>query len=114
MSLVATAKGIIDIETKKIAEEIYWEVRRECPKQSGRTARSFRMEKTENGYQIISDKLSAYYIENGNGGSGGTIYPRKAKALKITNGINRTLGYAAHVSAYEGRHFLRDIADRHR
>lgn len=114
MSIEALAREIVDIETKRIAEKIYWEVRRECPKQSGRTARSFRIEKRGSSYAIVSDKLTAYYAENGNGGPSTLIYPRKAKVLKITNGINRTLGYAPYVHGYDGAHFLREIADRHR
>lgn len=114
MSVEATAREIIDIETRRLAEKIFWEVRRECPKKSGRSARSFRIEKNGDTYAVVSDKLSAYYAENGNGGRGTLIYPKRAKRLKITNGINRTLGYAPYVRGYDGDHFLRRVADMHR
>ena len=113
MSILATANEIIQIETKKIAEQIFWEVRRECPKKSGRTARSFYMEKRDYGWAIVSDKLTAYYAENGNGGPGTLIYPTHSKLLKITNGVNKTLGYAPYVRGYDGAHFLQKIAERH-
>lgn len=114
MSVEALAREIIDIETRRIAEKIYYEVRRECPKKSGRTARSFRIEKRGDGYAVVSDKLTALYAENGNGGRGTLIYPKRAKKLKITNGVNRTLGYASYVHGYDGDHFLQRVADRHR
>ncbi|MBQ1296081.1 MAG: hypothetical protein IIY21_18685 [Clostridiales bacterium] len=114
MSVEALAREIIDIETRRIAEKIYWEIRRECPKKSGRTARSFRIEKRGDGYAVVSDKLTAYYAENGNGGAGTFIYPKKAKALKITNGVNRRLGFAAYVKAYKGDGFIQRVAARHK
>lgn len=114
MSLKAQAERIIDARTRKIAEQIFWEVREACPKQSGRSARSFRIEKRGRNYAIVSDKLSAYYADEGNGGSGRLIYPRRAKRLKITNGINRTLGYAPYVHGYEGAHYIEEVANRHR
>lgn len=109
----------IDNQSKKIADKIFWEVRRECPKKSGRTARSFEVMKINGNYVVGSYKVTAYYAENGNGT--GRIYPRRKKALKLTNGINRVLTdengkpvIRASVSTYEGAHFLRDIASRHR
>ena len=114
MSVEATARKIIDIETRRIAEKVYWDVRRECPKKSGRSARSFRIEKDGDTYAVVSDKLTAYYAENGNGGRGTLIYPKRAKRLKITNGVNRTLGYASCVHGYDGDHFLRRVADKYR
>lgn len=114
MSLKAHAQLFIEAETRRIAEKILWEVRAECPKQSGRSARSFRVEKRGSGYAVVSDKLSAYYADQGNGGPGRIIYPRRAKALKITNGVNRTLGYAKYVHGYDGAHYIKEVADRHR
>lgn len=114
MSLKAKVEQIIDARTKKIAEQILKELRAECPKQSGRSARSFHIEKNGRNYRVVSTKLSAYYADQGNGGPGREIYPRKAKALKITNGINRTLGYAKYVHGYDGDHFVKRVADRHR
>lgn len=114
MSLVAHAERIIETESRRIADKILWEVRAACPKQSGRSARSFRVEKRGRGYAVVSSKLSAYYADQGNGGSGRIIYPTRARALKITNGVNRTLGYARFVHGYDGAHYIREVANRHR
>lgn len=105
---------IIEARTKRIAEQILSELRAECPKQSGRSARSFHIEKDGRNYRVVSTKLSAYYADQGNGGHSRIIYPRRAKALKITNGVNRTLGYAKYVHGYDGDHFVKRVADRHR
>ena len=116
MSLKAKVDLVIDARTKKIAETILYELRAECPKQSGRSARSFHIEKNGRNYRIVSSKLSAYYADQGNGGPGRTIYPRRAKALKITNGVNKTLGYARYVHGYyhEGEQgFVKRVAERH-
>ena len=114
MALWSELELIIDARTKRLAEKILAELQEECPKKSGRSARSFRIEKVGRNYQVVSRKLSAYYADQGNGGSGRIIYPRRAQRLKITNGINRTLGYAAYVHGYEGDHFVERVADRHR
>lgn len=114
MSLKAKVDLAIDARTKRIAEQILKELRAECPKKSGRSARSFRIEKVGRNYRVVSNKLSAYYADQGNGGPDRIIYPRRAKALKITNGINRTLGYAKFVHGYDGDHFVTRVADRHR
>ena len=114
MSLKSRVESVIDARTKKIAEQILYELRVECPKQSGRSSRSFHIEKNGRNYRVISTKMTAYYADQGNGGPGRIIYPRKAKALKITNGVNRTLGYAKYVHGYDGTHFVKTVADRHR
>jgi hypothetical protein len=114
MSLKATAELFVEAETRRIADKILWELRAACPKQSGRSARSFHVVKRGKNFAVVSDKLSAYYADQGNGGSGRLIFPRKAKALKITNGVNRTLGYARCVHGYDGAHFVKAVADNHR
>ena len=114
MSLVADAERIIHAETLKIAEVILAEVQEECPKKSGRSAKSFHIEQRGDSYAVVSSRLAAYYADEGNGGPGRIIYPRRRKYLKITNGINRTLGYAKSVHGYDGDHYVERVADRHR
>lgn len=114
MSVKSRVEFVIDARTKRIANQILKELQAECPKQSGRTARSFRIEKVGRNYRIVSNKLTAYYAEYGNGGRGTYIYPKRAKALRITNGVNRTLGWAKYVHGYDGTGFIHDVAERHR
>ena len=114
MSIRSRVELVIDARTKRLAERILKELQAECPKQSGRSAKSFHIEKNGRNYRIVSTKLSAYYADEGNGGPNRIIYPRRAKALKITNGINRTLGYARYVHGYDGAHFVQEVASRHR
>lgn len=114
MSLTSHAELFIHAETLRIAEEILAEVREECPKKSGRSAKSFHIEPRGNSYAVVSTRLAAYYADQGNGGPGRIIYPRRSKYLKITNGINRTLGYARYVRGYDGDNYIERVADRHR
>ena len=114
MGLTADVERIIQAETLKIAEVILDEVREECPKKSGRSAKSFHIEPRGNSYAVVSNRLAAYYADEGNGGSGRIIYPTRSRLLKITNGVNRTLGYAKYVHGYDGDHYITRVADRHR
>ena len=74
----------------------------------------YAIQKVGRNYRIVSNKLTAYYAEYGNGGRGTYIYPKRAKALRITNGVNRTLGWAKYVHGYDGTGFIHDVAERHR
>ena len=114
MALRAKVESIVDARTRRIADTVLSELQAACPKKSGRSAKSFHIEKVGRNYRVVSSKLSAYYADQGNGGSGRIIYPRRAKVLKITNGINRTLGYAKCVRGYDGAHFVEEVANRHR
>ena len=105
------------------ADQILYELRATCPKDTGETARSFRiMGKNDDStvptvggkgliqsIRIGSTKLSAYYADQGNGGKSRIIRPKHAKALKLKDGSYRT-----YVHGYDGTDFVRWVADRHR
>lgn len=114
MGMTSDVRTFIDAETKRIAEKIYWDIRREIPKKSGRSARSFKIEKTATGYTVYSERLQAYYADQGNGGRERLIYPVKATRLKITNGINRTLAVVPYVHGYDGCHYIAKVAEKYR
>lgn len=103
----------IDNHSRRLAEKMFWEVRRECPKRSGRTARSFSIMKINGNYVVGSTKLTAYYADQGNGGRDRLIYPTNAKLLRVTNNVNRTICWKPFVHGYDGAGFLKNIADRH-
>lgn len=63
---------------------------------------------------IGSNELSAYYLDNGNGGRRRKIRPTHAKALRLEDGGGGTIGYAKFVHGYKGIHFAKKVADRHR
>lgn len=109
------------------ANQILGELKAECPRSStghnGRhVADSFRiMGKGEGAMvsvsgsgligsiRIGSTELGAYYADQGNGGRGRIIHPTHAKALRLKDGTIRKS-----VHGYEGTHFVREVADRHR
>lgn len=63
---------------------------------------------------IYSNEPSAYYLDQGNGGPNRKIvshgYPRKSLHLEH---IGEDV-YAKSVRGYDGYHYVKDVADRHR
>ena len=138
MSLLSKVVEAINKAMDTEADQILRELRDACPKDTGKTAKSFRIMSVDSSYTvgttgqgvkkrvlIASDKLTAYWADHGNYDSGWVIYPthqgkltkngkRKPPMLgKYPKGIPG-YGWRAHVNAYEGTHFVREVADRHR
>lgn len=122
MSLWEKVVAITNKAMNTEANQILGELRAECPKDSGKTAASFRiMGKGEDAtvsvggrglitnVRIGSTELSALYADQGNGGKGRIIYPTQAQALHLKDG-----SYRASVHGYEGSHFVAKVASRHR
>lgn len=117
--VVEIANRAMDTE----ANQILYELRATCPKDTGETARSFRIMSSEDdstvstiggkglirSVRIGSTKLSAYYADQGNGGKSRIIRPKRAKALKLKDG-----SYRPYVHGYDGTDFVKWVADRHR
>lgn len=105
------------------ADQILYELRATCPKDTGDTARSFKIlgrnsdstVPTIGGQGLISSvrigstKLTAYYANQGNGGRSRIIRPKRSKALHLKDG-----SYRAYVHGYDGTEFVKWVADRHR
>lgn len=105
------------------ADQILYELRATCPKDTGDTARSFRIMgrnddstvPTIGGRGLIrsvrigSTKLSAYYADQGNGGKSRIIRPKRKKVLALKDG-----SYRPYVHGYDGKEFVKWVADRHR
>lgn len=116
---------VVEIVNKAMnteAGQILKELRAECPKDSGDTARRIHIMSgkedatvsiTAKGLirsvRIGSNDLSAYYADQGNGGRSRIIRPTRSKALHLKDG-----SYRAYVHGYEGSHFVKRVADRHR
>lgn len=133
MSLLSKAIGIANKAMKTEADQILKELREACPKKTGKTARSFRIMSmdadavvgtTGQGVTkrvlIGSTRLTAYWADHGNYDSGQKIYPKHTRKDgrtpmlgKYPDGIPG-YGWRASVNAYEGTHFVREVADRHR
>ena len=133
MSLVSKATDIINKAMRTEADTILKELRQACPKKTGKTAKTFHiMSEDSNALVGVSGKgvikrvvigstaLTAYWADQGNSGSGSPIYPKherkdgRAPVLgKYPKGIPG-YGWRTYVNAYEGKHFVKQVADRHR
>lgn len=123
MSIWQKVVEIVNVKMNTEAGQILQELRAECPKDSGETARRIHIMGAKedatvaiggvkgliHSVRIGSNDLSAYYADQGNGGSGRIIRPTRSKALHLKDG-----SYRAYVHGYEGSHFVKRVADRHR
>lgn len=127
MSLESVAKGFIDGRLEEIAEEIKYDMVSVASKhsRSGRGVSAIRVEKLSptsyfigahiNGSDWRDGGLHLYYLDQGNGGPGETIYPTRARALgPLPPYKGHPGGYRANVSGYDGIHFVKKIADKYR
>lgn len=133
MSLWDRVVEIVNVKMQTEAAEILDELRAECPKRTGQTANSFHIMAGKGNatvsvggkglitsVRIGSTRLSALYADEGNGGSGRVITStrpvdrrgRPPGKLKIMNGMY--MQYATQVHGYDGDHFVKRVADRHR
>ena len=130
MSVLQKVTQIVNKKMNTEAQQILDELQEACPKRSGKTARSFHiMGGNEDATVSVGGKgfiksvrigstlLSAKYADEGNGGDGRIIrstrpYDRRGippGKLKLSDGSFRT-----EVHGYEGTHFVKEVADRHR
>lgn len=139
MSLIYYLKRIVTGRRDDLAEQILQELKDECPKRSGKTAeKGFYISRGGHGTGtsvslggsvgkggigsvfVGSDKLTAYWADQGNGGENKIImakHKRKSGAMgalgEYPDGIPG-IGWKQYVHGYEGRHFVKKVADRHR
>lgn len=130
MSVVELVKTACREQMAEIAQRIEGDLKAECPKRTGRAAASIETKQTgETSYRIgaeadFSDYSNGgthlYYADQGNSGSGHIIRStrpvdrrgRPPGKLKIMNGMH--MQYATYVRSYEGKHFIKKVADKYR
>ena len=110
MALVETVKTAAMEQMRQIAQKINGELKAECPKRSGQAAGAIHIEQTgEMSYRIGGTDDHLFFADQGNNQSKSVIYPVRAKALRFTDG-----SFHPQASTYEGHHFVKKVADRHR
>jgi len=115
MSLVQIVNNVCMSEMDKLAQRIQYELKSACPKRTGEAATSIGISAPSEFTRRIggvNDHL--FFADQGNNQSKSRIYPKNAKALPISGSSGQWIAFRAHVSTYEGSHFVRDVADKHR
>lgn len=115
MSLVEKVKVICAEKVEELADTIEGELKAECPVATGEAKRAIHIEGlTPTRYRIGGKNLHLFFADQGNNQRLRIIYPKGkgnggANALRFTDG-------SIHGSArtYEGKHFVKEVADRHR
>lgn len=116
MSLVEKVGIAINEQFDIIAQHVRYDLKKACPKRTGEAASAITIQKQSPDVIFVGgSNLHLYYADQGNRpNSGGRIVPTRAKALFITNGKGQRIAFRASVSPYEGKHFVRDVANKYR
>lgn len=126
MSLVEKARASWLRQMEDIAHDIENEMKAravgtKAHVRTGEASRSIKTEKVDDITYRIGAKADfdsqgngnggthLYYMNYGNKGSGSRIYPKRGKGLALKDGSVRRS-----VKAYDGKHFIEDIADKYR
>lgn len=121
MALVEIVKSICTKSMSEYADIIESELKAECPVDSGEARRSIHKEKMSGtSYRIGGQNLHLFFADQGNnqkyryfGGKRNRLAPNHkgegAMRLKFKDGSIHT-----YARTYEGKHFVKEVADRHR
>lgn len=121
MSLVEIVHAGIIEQMGGIADTIESELKASCPKRSGEARRAIHQEQvSEFVIRIGGTNDHLFFADQGNnqkysyfGGKRNRLAPnhsgRGSRALHFTDGSWHTYAHT-----YEGKHFVKDVADRHR
>lgn len=110
MAITETVKVAYVDELDRVSNVILGELKAECPKRSGAAAGSVNIENVgEFARSIGSSHPHFFFADQGNNQTRSVIYPVRKKALKFTDG-----SVHGSASTYNGKHFVKAVADRHR
>ena len=120
MSLVETVRAITKEQMRELAVTIQGELKGACPSDTGAARGSIQIEEEGEDRIFVGAHASfprngddpgthLYYADQGNDGRSREIYPTRYKALHLKDG-----SYRGMVHGYDGKHFIKAVADRHR
>lgn len=109
MSLVEIVNNVCMSELDRVASVIEGELKAACPKRSGEAASSIGIEGGGVIRRIGGTNDHLFFADQGNNQSMRVIRPVRAKALRFNDG-----SLHARARTYEGKHFVAEVASRHR
>ncbi len=115
MGLTDTVKTAITKELDRLSMQIQYELKSACPKRTGEAASSIHIEEEGEFSRFIgSNNLHLYFASQGNG-TGGIPKSGERKPLPISGKGGQIIAFrTSPFRNYEGKPFVRDVADRHR
>ena len=121
MSLVEKVRAITLEQMRELAQTIEGELKAECPVKSGEARRSIHIEEIDDTHIFVGGTNEhLFFADQGNkqkysyfGGRRNPNAPnyqrRGSRVLKFSDGSIHT-----YARTYEGKHFVKEVADRHR
>lgn len=115
MSLVEKVYEICEEQMDTLATRISYELKQACPKRTGEAASSVFIEKMDRTHIFVgSDNLHFYFADQGNG-TGGIPKNGARKPLPISGANGQWIAFrTSPFKNYKGKHFVKEVADRHR
>lgn len=115
MSIVEKVREICEENLDRLAVQIQYELKQACPKRTGEAARSVHIEKTSDTTRFVgSEHLHFRFADQGNG-TGGIPKSGQRKVMPVSGSRGEWIAFrTGPFNNYEGKHFVRDVADRHR
>lgn len=111
MSLVEIVETVINKSMDELASEIEGEMKAIVGNhsRSGVALGSIHIENGGHTRRIGGSNLHLFFLDQGNNQTVNVIYPVSAKALRFTDGT-----FHKKANTYNGIHFVREVANRHR
>lgn len=116
MPLAEKVFEICEEHMDTLATRISYELKRACPKRTGEAASSVRIEKIDRTHIFVgSDNLHFYFADQGNGTAGIPKGEPKKRVMPISGSRGQMIAFrTGPFKNYEGKHFVKEVADRHR
>ena len=115
MSLTEVVRVAMKNELDRLSKQISYELKSACPKRTGEAASSVTItEVSEYAKFVGSTNLHFYFADQGNG-TGGIPKSGVRKPLPISGANGQWIAFrTSPFNNYPGKHFVKEVADRHR
>ena len=115
MAIETIIEGVIEKELDRLATQIQYELKAECPKRTGEAASSIHIENEGKWARFIgSNNLHLYFVSQGNG-TGGIPKSGERKPLPISGAGGQWVAFrTSQFKNYKGNDFITRVANKHR
>lgn len=115
MSLVEIVTTLVEKDMDKVATRIQYELKRECPQRTGEAAGAIHIEDTGQFSKRIGGTNSHLYWADQGNGPGSIPRDGSRKVMPVSGSRGEWIAFrTGPFNSYEGKHFVKAVADRHR